>query len=122
MQDPNLKDFYERIGRLQKARAKGFAFEAPGTLGRSFYHRAPKRRGIGLAMPVVFLMASVFGLKGAIHSYIGAATYDSRVSSMEKGEGFDRLGAVLMQADPVTLWVSSVMREHIKPVSHDVAA
>lgn len=113
MHDPNIKDFYDRIGRLQKAHARGEGFEAPGTLGRSYYYRKPKKRPMKMVLPMVFVAMSVFGLKGAIHYQIGAQTYESRVSQLNKGEGFDRLGSVLMSADPVTLWVSGTLRKHI---------
>ena len=113
MHDPNLIDFYNRVGRLQKAHAAGYGFEAVGTLGRSHYSRRTRKRGRGLLLPVLFVGMAVFGLKGTIHYHVGADTYETRVSSMGSGEGFDRLGAVLMQADPVTVWLSGQMQEHL---------
>lgn len=105
MADPNLVDFYGRIARLEKARAKGYAFEAPGTLGRSFYHQKPRKRR-SVVMPLMFVAVCIFGLKGAIYHSVGAKSYDQRVAALQAGEGFDRLGGWLMQADPVTQMVS----------------
>jgi len=113
MHDPNLIDFYNRVGRLQKAHAAGYGFEAVGTLGRSHYSRRTQKRRTGLILPVLFVGMAVFGLKGTIHYHVGADTYETRVSSMSAGEGFDRLGAVLMQADPVTVWLSGQMQERL---------
>lgn len=105
MSDPNLVDFYGRIARLEKARAKGFAFEAAGTLGRSYYYQKPRKRR-SIILPLIFVAISVFGLKGTIHHFVGQASYQERVASLQAGEGFDRLGGWLMQADPVTVLIS----------------
>jgi hypothetical protein len=59
---------------------------------------------------LVLSLALGIGLKGMIHFYIGAQTYESRVSALAAGEGLDPVGAWLMQADPLTLWVSAQLR------------
>ena len=101
MADPNLIDFYGRIARIQTARSKGFGFEAAGTLGRSHYYHAPKKRRALLA-PALFIALSVVGLKGMILYSVGADSYNDRVASMLSSEGFDRLGGWMMQADPMS--------------------
>ena len=101
MANPNLIDFYGRIARIEKARSKGFGFEAAGTLGRSHCHRAPKKRRSLLA-PVLFVALSIVGLKGMILHSVGADSYNDRVASLMSSEGFDRLGGWMMQADPVS--------------------
>ena len=105
MTDPNLTDFYGRVARIQKMRAKGYGFEATGTLGRSYYHRAaaPKR---SFLVPVLFMVFCAVMMKGAIYYNVGAASYNDRVAALMQGEGFDRLGGWIMQADPVTQFVS----------------
>ena len=114
MHDPNLIDFYDRVGRLQKAHASGQGFEAVGTLGRSYYTRRQRgRRRMGWILPLFFVAAAVFGLKATIHYHVGDQTYQDRLTVMRQGEGFDRLGATLMQADPVTLWLSAKLQEHL---------
>ena len=60
-----------------------------------------------LAKPLVLALAVGIGLKGVIHYFVGAQTYESRVSALAAGEGIDPVGAWLMRADPLTLWVSS---------------
>ncbi|MBL4915842.1 hypothetical protein [Szabonella alba] len=113
MHDPNLIDFYDRVGRLQKAHASGQGFEALGTLGRSHYSRKERKRRSGLILPLLFVALAVFGLKATIHYNVGDQTYQDRVVMMRQGEGFDRLGAALMQADPVTLWLSDRLRDQM---------
>lgn len=105
MATPNLSDFYGRVARIQRARAKGYGFEAPGTLGRSYYYRAPaKRRSI--LLPVMFLLLCAFVMKGAIYHEVGAESYNERVAALSAGEGIDKVGGWLMQAEPATLYIS----------------
>lgn len=107
--DPNLNDFYSRVSRIEKSHAKGYGFEAAGTLGRKGSNRTGLRI-LKLAKPLVLALAVGIGLKGVIHYYVGAQTYESRVSALAAGEGFDPVGAWLMYADPATLWVSGQMQ------------
>ncbi len=114
MADQNMVDFYGRVSRIKKARAKGYGFEAVGTLGRSYYaQHAPSRSKTSLVKPALIVLFSAFGLKGAIHYQIGGSVYSERVAEMKSGEGFDRLGGYLMQADPVTMFVSAKLQETI---------
>jgi len=105
MSDPNLRDFYSRVGRIEQAHALGLGFEAEGTLGRSFYRRLPVRR-----RPVfrigVFLFCFCFGMKGAIHYHMGAEAFDRRVAGIEARGGFDAVQGFLMRSDPVTEMIS----------------
>lgn len=105
MADPNMTDFYGRVARIQKARAKGYGFEATGTLGRSYYTK-PSTRKRSVLGPIVFLAVCGFLLKGVMYQQIGAETYKIRVADLRAGEGVDRVGGWLMQADPVTIYVA----------------
>ena len=114
MADLNMVDFYGRVSRIKKARAKGYGFEAVGTLGRSYYtQHASSRSRISIFKPALIVLFSAFGLKGAIHYQIGGTVYSERVAELKTGEGFDRLGGYLMQADPVTMFVSAKLQETI---------
>lgn len=114
MFDPNIQDFYERVGRLKKAHAEGYAFEGVGVLGRSYYQKPARKTRIKLLLPLTFVVMSVFGLKGTIHYFVGGQTYENRVSQLQQGEGFDKLGAALMAPDSVTLWVSETIRRGLQ--------
>lgn len=107
--DPNLNDFYSRVARIEKSHAKGYGFEAAGTVGRKAAGRGGNRL-LKLAKPVLVVLAMGFGIKGVIHYFVGAQTYENRVSALAAGDGFDPVGAWLMQADPVTLMVSSQLQ------------
>ncbi|MBA3909804.1 MAG: hypothetical protein C0524_07910 [Rhodobacter sp.] len=107
--DPNLNEFYSRVSRIEKSHAKGYGFEASGTLGRKASSRAGART-FKVLKPLALALLIGVGLKGVIHYYIGAQTYESRVSALAAGAGFDPVGAWLMQADPATLFVSSQLQ------------
>ena len=49
---------------------------------------------------------AIFARKGAILYSVGASAYQDRVARLEAGEGFDRLGAWMMQADPLTQFMA----------------
>ncbi|MDQ2067297.1 hypothetical protein Q9295_13045 [Xinfangfangia sp. CPCC 101601] len=106
--DPNLSDFYSRVARIEKAHAKGYGFEAQGTLGRSSTHRR-QRSTWKLVKPLLVVLAAGFATKGVIHYHIGAPLYEERVAALMQGEGFDWLGGALMQADPATRAISSTL-------------
>jgi len=105
MSDPCIAEFNSRIARIQKARAKGYAFEAAGTLGLSSYnrYRARKNRKVSVLRPVVIVLFCGTVLKALFFQHLGAADYDARVAGLMQGEGFDRIGGWMMQADPVTV-------------------
>lgn len=107
--DPNLNEFYSRVSRIEKTHAKGYGFEAAGTLGRKASSRTGSRM-MKLIKPLVLALVVGVGLKGVIHYYIGAQTYESRVSALAAGSGFDPVGAWLMHADPATLLVSGQLQ------------
>lgn len=110
MTDANLDDFYGRVARIQKARAKGYGFEAEGALGRSYYYRpSPKRRPIVGSILMIILCG--IGMKSAVHYQVGDRVYEARVERLLAGEGFERLGGLLMAADPVTTFVSGTIKD-----------
>ena len=106
--DPNLNDFYNRVSRIEKAHAKGYGFEAAGTVGRRGAGRGALR--LKFLKPLVMALALGVGLKGMIHYYVGDTTYENRVSALAAGTGFDPVGAWLMQPDLATLWISGQMQ------------
>ena len=108
--DPNLNEFYGRVARIEKAHAKGYGFEAAGTLGRSSTWKQEKS-GWRVLKPLVVVLAMGLALKGLIHHYVGAELYQERVAKLQAGEGFDRLGGTLMQADAATLAISAALAE-----------
>lgn len=111
MSDQSIAEFNTRIARIQMARAKGQGFEAEGTLGRSFYTRSDPRYRRRWRVPVLrpLFLILFFGtlLKALLLYQLGSSAYEARVTGLMAGQGIDRIGGWLMQADPVT---SSVAR------------
>ena len=114
MFDPNIQDFYERVGRLKQAHAEGYGFEAVGVLGRSHYRRPQRKNRMKILFPILFVLMAGMVMKGGIHYFVGAKTYENRVASLQQGQGFDKLGAALMAPDSVTLWVSQAIRRSLQ--------
>ncbi len=108
MSTQDLAAFYGRVARFEKARALGYGFEANGTLGRSFYNKSRRKRP-AIFGPLLIVATCVFGLKAAIHYKVGAADYADRVAQMQDQDGFSRLGATLMQVDPLTVYLSETL-------------
>lgn len=105
MVDENRVDFSHRVARIERAHVSGLGFEAQGTLGRSHY-MPRKRWRIPLMGPVMVLMAFVVVLKALIRVRLGGDLYQARVDTLWQGEGLDWLGALLMQPDPLSVWLS----------------
>lgn len=106
MSDENRVDFQQRVARIAQAHVSGLGFEAEGTLGRSHY--APGRRWrIPLMGPVLVLMAFVILLKALIRVKLGGDLYQARVDALWQGDGLDWLGALVMQPDALSIWLSA---------------
>ncbi len=112
MADPNLQDFYVRLGRIEKIRRAGGGFEAVGTLGLSNSNRV-HRRSMPVFRPLLLVFLAVVGIKGIIHHQVGAETYAARVEALRVGGSVDQVGAFIMQADPLTVFVSAQIRDLI---------
>ncbi|WP_343079826.1 hypothetical protein [Ostreiculturibacter nitratireducens] len=111
MRDPNMKNFQGRLRRIESIHRSGGGFEAAGTLGHSYYTNLKRRRGASRwILPLALVLGAVILVKGAVHAQIGAATYDSRIETMRAGDTADRIGAYVLQADPLTLFVSDFFR------------
>lgn len=106
MVDENRVDFQQRVTRIERAHVSGLGFEAVGTLGRSHYTRRKGWR-VPLMGPVLVLMALITLLKALIHVRLGGDLYQVRVDAMWSGQGLEWLGALVMQPDPLTIWLST---------------
>ena len=111
--DPNLSDFYERLARIEQARAKGYGFEAAGTVRPRPPAPSLMARAYRLVKPLVLMAALGILLKGTILYYIGPGTYGERVATLAAGQGIDPVGAWLMQADPLTVLVADQLRHYL---------
>jgi hypothetical protein len=108
MADPNLVDFYSNVARFEKKHAKGYRFDAAGTLGG---YRKVKKTRRSFVMPLLMVLCCGIGLKAMIYQSVGHDAYSHRVEALLAGEGFDRLGGWLMQVDPATSYVAAKINQ-----------
>lgn len=113
MAGQDYSEFYARLVRVERARAKGYGFEADGTLGRSYYYKPPRKRS-RLIGPLLVILACGTGLKASMYYKLGSASYLDRVERMRAGEGFERFGGALMQADPVTVQTAALINRLLR--------
>lgn len=107
MVDPNMKNFQGRVGRINRQHDAGAGFEAEGTLGMSYYNSHRRRRRRPRALGIVIVAAIIlFALKAGMYVAIGPDAYAYKVAALKGGTDADRMGAWLLQADPVTLAIA----------------
>lgn len=114
MSDPNMRDFYSRVNRIERSHARGYGFVAEGTLGRT---PRPVRRGRGLIVvrSALFLLLGIVCLKGVLNYQVGPELYDQRVERLAQGDEVERIGAAIMWADPASVWVADKLRAWMPP-------
>lgn len=110
MADPNMHDFYQRVGRIETMHRNGAGFEAAGTLGMSYYNslRKPRRRS-HVVMPMALVLTAIICIKAAVLSNVGYEEYQSRIALLQHGDAGDRIGAYVLQADPLTRAVAAML-------------
>jgi hypothetical protein len=110
MADPNMRNFYRRVGRIERMHEQGAGFEAAGTLGMSYYNSLKRsRRRMTWLMPVALVLATIVVMKATILVNIGPEAYAERVAGLEAGTLADRMGAYVLQADPITQWLATAL-------------
>ncbi|MEY8841766.1 hypothetical protein AB9K41_22285 [Cribrihabitans sp. XS_ASV171] len=111
----NQVDFDRRVRRLAKkhnALAGGYRTQMrPDGLIVMKPRRA--RPGISLRAVIVFV-AGFLLFKGVLLASVGLQTYEDRVTRLAQGTTAERAGAWVMQADPVSLRVSEILRPWLR--------
>lgn len=114
MGDAYQAQFEKRLRRINKRHRK---------LARG-YVTSVNHDGLIIAKPqrharfpwkgVALIFVALFVFKGFLHAQLGAATFDDRVGKLANGTTVEKAGAWVMQADPVTLWVSGQVTAFFK--------
>ena len=97
MTDPNMVDFYSRVARIQRDHARSFGAEAVAS------HSVQAKSRIPVLAPVLLALLCGFAMKAMLLARIGDETYAARVADLQAGQGFEKIGATLMAADPITV-------------------
>ena len=110
MAKTDLNDFEKRLNRIDQIHQAGGAFEASGSLGRSYFDsmRAKSRRGLPLR-GLALLVGGILLCKGAMLAQIGATDYSERVDDLAKGNVGEQILAWVLHADPATRYVASIL-------------
>jgi len=107
-----MRDFHGRLDRIEQIHDAGGGFEATGTLGQSYYTRHRRRRlRLGRFALLVLILASFVLVKAGMLVRLGPETYAERVSRMQAGDALDRVGAYVLQADPLTQRIAELLRD-----------
>ncbi|SIS87175.1 hypothetical protein [Phaeovulum vinaykumarii] len=108
--DRDLTEFERRLQRIDRTHAAGGGFEASGALSRADFDQivSPRRDGLWMR-PMALLLAGFLLFKGGMHAGLGARVYDLRVDQLAQGNALEQLGAWIMHADGLTLWVSGIL-------------
>ncbi|MEO1952467.1 hypothetical protein [Thioclava sp.] len=114
MRDPQIESFEKRLHRIDQIHQAGGAFEASGALGRSYFDsmRPKSRRSIPLR-GVALVFAGILLVKGAMLAQVGQESYEARVASLAGGSQFERVGAWIMHADPITRKIAGLLAPYI---------
>lgn len=102
----------KRIDRRHRKMAQGYA----ATIGRDGLMKAvPQRRRIRVPFAGIALVAvGIIAFKGFVHAQLGPSSYETRVANLSSGTQIEKAGAWVMQADPLTLWVSEKVGGFLK--------
>jgi hypothetical protein len=111
MVDRNLENFYGRLGRIDRIHQAGGGFEAAGAIGMSHFRTKRRSRRLGLLAPLVLIMMTVVVIKAGVHVSIGDELYQERIVALRNGDQAEKIGAYVLQADPLTLMLAEQFRK-----------
>ncbi|WP_085793132.1 hypothetical protein [Roseivivax jejudonensis] len=105
-----MKEFARRHRQLRRKHrrlARGYVTRL-GSNG--VIEHQPRRELAGLVVPPIgVLLISFFGFKIVLFSSLGADAYGRHLSALAEGTMVERIGAVLMAADPLTMIATEVV-------------
>jgi hypothetical protein len=105
--DEQHRQFGSRVKRIDKRHRKLVGGYATNMTNDGLIIPVPQRRRMRVPFAGVALLAiGLIAIKGVAYSVIGSSVYDARISALANGTQIERVGAWVMQADPLTVWVS----------------
>lgn len=114
MDDPNMTDFQGRVGRISGMHARGGGFEAEGTLGKQAFtvRRTRVPRFLRIIPAAVLVAVVLVGLKAGFELTLGSDLYAAKVALLREGSDMDKLGAVILQPDPLSARLVDLIHRH----------
>lgn len=109
--DRHQQEFDTRLRRIDRKHRKLSGGFVAAVSHDGLIIAKPRRRRLRVPFAGLALVAvGVIAFKGIVHAQLGAATYDARIAALAEGSQVEKAGAWVMQADPLTLWVSAQAR------------
>ena len=110
MNDPQLREFFGRLHRIEKIHRRGGGFEADGTLGQSYYTKLRlqnQRRPI--LRPAVVFVSVILLFKSVLLAAIGEQAYAEKLVGLRQGDIVEQVGAFIMAVDPLTSTLAAIL-------------
>lgn len=107
MSDANYDGFQTRLRRINRSHrrlSRGYVqlIERDGML----IPVARPRARVGFPTSgLIMLIVAILVFKGFLFAALGESAYDRKLAGFADGTGFEKAGAWVMQADPITRWV-----------------
>lgn len=99
----------ERIERTHRKLTKGYTTSVNHD---GLIIAKPQRRSSGRPLRGVFASLLVLlGFKGFVYAQIGSLAYEDRVGLLQSGTIVEKIGAYVMHADPITVWIASQINQ-----------
>ncbi len=107
MSASQFEEFDRRMRRISRRHSKlshGYvtAVNSDGLVVAKPQRRSARGTLRGLAVIVLVMIA----FKGFLHAQLGATAYQDRVDALNAGSVFEKAGALVMTADPLTEYLS----------------
>lgn len=108
MSNAQMQEFdrrLRRIDRRHRSLARGFVLSVSRD---GLIVARPARDSWGFPWRgLLFVLVAMMGFKALLHAQIGTEAYNGRVAALAAGTTAEKVGAYVMHADPMTLWLSS---------------
>ena len=104
------KDFAKRVARIERQKTAMADNGVRKKMGKDgLVEFVPKGGPLGLRFPwrgLVLLALFLFAGKVGLFRALGPEAYEAKLTALQEGTQVDQVGAVIMQVDPATQWVS----------------
>ncbi len=104
------EQFSQRMSRISRQHSKMASGYVTKVTDDGLVVAKPKRRGkSSLLKGLAIMIAVIFIFKAILYANLGAVDYNERVEGLKGGNLVEQGGAVLMSADPLTVWASQYL-------------
>ncbi|MBE1296305.1 MAG: hypothetical protein GJ678_08700 [Rhodobacteraceae bacterium] len=111
------RDFHARLQRLEdkhSAMTSGYSAHVGADGLIVVEPRKPaKSRGWMTPRAVVYFLCFFFIFKGVVMAALGFASYEARVAELSKGILIERAGAIVMQPEPISVFIGYKLRPYL---------